>query len=82
MDMFEDTRPLKKIRSGKQVFGGVCAGFAYASGINVIIIRIVAIALMAVFSPPAVVIFYVVAAVILPEWTDLPEDYAYRAEES
>jgi len=75
-----DSKPLKKVRFGKEVISGVCAGIAYSTGVNVFIIRLLTLASFFVFTPATVIIAYIIAAILLPEWDAVPEDYEKRAE--
>ena len=77
-----ESKPLKKVRFRKEVFSGVCAGIAYSTGVSVFIIRLLTLVSFFVFTPATVIIVYVLAAIILPEWDTLPEDYVDRAENS
>ena len=74
-----DTKPVKKVPFEKnKVFAGVCAGVSYATGIEVWIIRAICLIAFFALTPGPVIIGYIVAALVLPEWDELPADYSDR----
>lgn len=77
--MMAEMHPVKKVTSEKnKVFAGVCAGISYACGIKLDIIRALMILALVLCTPRFAIIGYIIAAIILPEWDELPEDYSER----
>lgn len=66
-------RPVRRVKQEAEI-AGLCAGLAYAVGAHVAVIRF--LMLMATFLHPAVVLVYVIGAVVMPKWPEVPHDYA------
>lgn len=62
--------------SEKGILGGVCAGVAYYSGINVTIVRVVTV--VTAFALGTGILAYLIIWAIMPDATHVPADYGER----
>jgi phage shock protein C len=58
-------RPLVRVREGRKL-AGVCQGFAEYAGLDVTLVRIIAL-LLAIFTFPLAEVAYVIAWIVMPE---------------
>jgi phage shock protein PspC (stress-responsive transcriptional regulator) len=76
---FGSILPLGKLRKrddGGETLAGVCSGVAYWIGAPEWVARVAMVGL--VFLSNWAIVGYIVLAICLPDWEQLPEDYAQR----
>lgn len=72
---------LKRMPVSVSVFYGVCSGIAYWVGVPTVVVRILAVILVAV-SSGAGMFFYIILAATLSKYSEVPADYKKICEDN